>query len=78
VKPGIGQQQIEKIARGQPSRIPEDLTIRARLKAITPREPSVIRWRYGGEGQGGEVTRRIFAKAGVPETAPDESHTPAR
>ena len=30
------------------------LTMRVRLKAITPAEPSEIQWRYGGEAQGGQ------------------------
>ncbi len=78
VMPATGQQdtgQIDTIVRSGAIQFPEDLTIRARLKAITPSEPSVIRWRYGGEGQGGEVIRGIFAKADVPEDASEESHT---
>ena len=72
-----GQQdirQIDRVVRAETIHVPEDLTIRARLKAILPSEPSVIRWRYGGEGQGGEVIRGIFAKAEVPGNASDESH----
>lgn len=74
VEPGVGQQQIDKLTPDEPIQILEDVTIRARLKAITPSEPSVIRWRYGGEGQGGEVIRGIFTKPGVPEDASDERH----
>ena len=63
------------IVQSRPSRILETLTVRVRLLAITPREPTAIRWRHGGEGQGGEVVRGVFPKVGVVSGAPAEAHT---
>lgn len=58
----------------RPVRVPENLTVRVRLTNIVPEEPTPIRWRYGGEGQGGEVIRGVFPRIGVPADAPAESH----
>jgi hypothetical protein len=63
------------IVQSQSFRMPENLTIRVRLKSITPAEPTPIQWRHGGEGEGGDVIRGVFPKAGVPADAPVESHT---
>lgn len=69
-------EQIDlQIIRSQPFRIPDTLTLRVRLKNISPKEPMPIRWRYGGEGQGGEVYRGVFPKPGVNADAPAEAHT---
>ena len=62
------------ILQSQTFRVPENLTIRVRLKSITPEEPTPIQWRYGGEGQGGKVIRGVFPKAGIQVDAPIESH----
>jgi len=74
---GLAQQDTEQIdvpiIKAQPFRIPEDLAVRVRLKSITPKEPTPIEWRYGGEGQGGDVIRGVFAKPGVPADAPAEA-----
>lgn len=53
--------------------VPDNLTLRVRLERITPQEPTPIRWRHGGEGQGGEVVRGVFPKDGVPETSAPEA-----
>ena len=51
--------------------MPEGLTLRVRLAAITPAEPMDIAWRYGGEGLGGEVVRGVAAaKLPVGEWSP--------
>ncbi len=63
------------VIRSQPFRIPDMLTLRVRLKKISPEEPTPIRWRYGGEGQGGKVYRGIFPKPGVGTDAPAEANT---
>ena len=62
------------IVQSQPFRIPEALTIRVRLKNISPEAPTPIEWRHGGEGQGGEVIRGVFPKVGVAAGAPAEAH----
>ncbi len=62
------------IVQSQPFRIPETLTVRVRLLSITPQEPSAIRWRHGGEGQGGEVIRGVFPRVGVLSGTPVEAH----
>jgi len=73
---GQDTEQIDvPILKSQSFRVPENLTVRVRLKSITPPEPTPIQWRYGGEGQGGEVIRGVFPKAGIPVDAPIESHT---
>lgn len=70
------QQDTEQIdllvVRQEAHRAPEGLSIRARLREITPPEPTEIRWRHGGEGQGGEVIRGVFPKPGA---AADEPQT---
>jgi hypothetical protein len=63
------------IVQPQPFRIPETLTIQVCLKNISPEAPTPIRWRHGGEGQGGEVYRGVFPKVGVAAGAPAEAHT---
>lgn len=63
------------IVQPKPFRIPETLTIRVRLKNILPEAPTPIRWRHGGEGQGGEVYRGVFPRVGVAAGAPAEAHT---
>jgi hypothetical protein len=73
---GQDTEQIDvPILQSQSFRVPENLTVRVRLKSITPTQPTPIQWRHGGEGQGGEVIRGVFPKAGVPADAPVESHT---
>ncbi len=62
------------ILKSQSFRVPDDLAVRVRLKSITPAEPTLIEWRHGGEGQGGEVIHGVFAKVGVPADAPAEAH----
>jgi len=75
---GLARQDTEQIdipiLHSQSFRVPENLTVRVRLRSITPAEPTPIQWRHGGEGQGGEVIRGVFPKAGVPADAPAESH----
>ena len=55
----LARQDTEQIdipvVRSQAFRVPDTLTIRVRLTNITPAVPTSIRWRYGGEGQGGKV-----------------------
>jgi hypothetical protein len=74
----LGGQDTEQIdlpiLRAESFRVPENLTVRVRLQSITPAEPTPIQWRHGGEGQGGDVTRGVFPKAGVPADARAESH----
>jgi hypothetical protein len=56
-----GQEQVDRpLAERAGHRAPDGLLMRVRLKAITPTEPSEIHWRYGGEGQGGEVIRGVL------------------
>src|SRR6185295_18334789 len=63
-RPSEGQQddkaQVDVATKGDSFKIPADLTIRARLTAITPVEASSITWRWGGEGLGGEVQKGEF------------------
>jgi len=63
------------IVQSQSFRVPDNLTIRIRLKGIEPGNPTSIKWRHGGEGQGGKVIRGVFPKVGVPADAPPEAHT---
>ena len=76
---GLAQQDTEQIdvpiVQSQSFRVPETLSIRVRLKNIAPDEPTPIKWRHGGEGQGGKVHRGVFPKLGVPADAPVEAHT---
>ncbi len=62
------------VLRSASFRVPDDLTLRIRLKSITPETPTPIEWRYGGEGQGGEVLRGVFARVGVAVDAPPATH----
>lgn len=39
------------------------IKFRTRVTALTPTEPVALRWRYGGEGQGGQVFRGTLAEA---------------
>jgi len=72
---GRDTEQIDlPIVQSQPFRIPETLTLRVRLKRISPETATPIQWRHGGEGQGGEVYRGVFPKAGIPAGAPAEAH----
>jgi len=76
---GLAQQDTEQIdvpiRRSRSFRVPDKLTVRVRLKNIAPEEPTPIKWRHGGEGQGGEVSRGVFPKVGVPTDASAEAHT---
>ncbi|MHC4399778.1 MAG: hypothetical protein ACYTG0_08870, partial [Planctomycetota bacterium] len=76
--PAVGAADSEQIdvaiVRADPIEVPADFTMRARLTAITPEEPTPIRWRYGGEGQGGSVVRGRFHKVGVDPNEADEAH----
>ncbi len=71
---GLARQDTEQIdlpvLRSASFRVPDNLTLRVRLKSITPEEPTPIEWRYGGEGQGGQVIHGVFAKVGVVADAP--------
>ncbi|MCL4207323.1 MAG: hypothetical protein KJ000_32985 [Pirellulaceae bacterium] len=62
------------VVRTEPQQIPADLTVRVRLRSIVPDEPTPIRWRYGGEGQGGEVIRGVFPKPDVAADAAEAAH----
>ncbi len=46
--------------------IPEDLTIRVRVTALEPVEPTPIQWRVGGEGLGGDVIKGAMTKTDTP------------
>src|SRR4051794_25638227 len=51
--------------------VPPELTVRARVTAINPAEPTDIAWRHGGEGLGGTVTRGVLGtKLGLGEWSP--------
>ena len=75
---GLAQQDIAQIdipvLRATSFRVPDNLTLRVRLKSITPAVPTPIEWRYGGEGQGGQVIHGVFAKVGVAADAPPAAH----
>jgi len=75
---GFAQQDTEQIdvpiLRSAAFQVPDNLTLRVRLKSITPEEPTPIEWRHGGEGQGGQVIRGVFAKTGVPADARPEAN----
>jgi hypothetical protein len=63
-EPQPDNQQIDLlIEKHTGHRAPDGLTMRVRLQAITLAEASEIQWRYGGEGQGGEVIRGTFSKS---------------
>ncbi len=75
---GFTQQDTEQIdlpiVRSGSFRIPDNLTLRVRLKSITPDEPTPVEWRYGGEGQGSEVIHGVFPKPGAPADARAQAH----
>jgi len=53
-------------------KLPQDFTLRVRLTAIEPQEPTPINWRWGGEGLGGEVVRgTLVEKANIGEWSPE-------
>jgi len=58
----LAQEQVDQATKGSTFVMPTDLTIRARLTAITPSEPSSITWRWGGEGLGGNVEKGSFGE----------------
>ncbi len=75
---GLAQQDTAQIdlpvLRPTAFRVPDNLTLRVRLTSITPATPTPIEWRYGGEGQGGQVIHGVFAKVGVAADAPPAAH----
>ncbi len=58
--------QVDVVVGGRTVELPKDLTLRARVTAITPDEPCPIAWRWGGEGLGGEPVRGFFSEAPLP------------
>jgi hypothetical protein len=54
--------QVDVASKGATFTVPGDLTLRARVTAITPSEPTSIAWRWGGEGLGGEVVKGSFGE----------------
>jgi hypothetical protein len=58
--------QVDVVVGGGTAAVPKDLTLRARVTAITPAEPGPIAWRWGGEGLGGEPVRGFFSEAPLP------------
>lgn len=58
----LAQEQVDVATKGMTVVLPPDLTIRARVTAITPSEPTSITWRWGGEGLGGEVHKGEFGQ----------------
>jgi hypothetical protein len=59
---GQDNSQVDVELRNDSFSVPADLTIRARISAITPSEPSSIHWRWGGEGLGGTPTSGVFGE----------------
>ena len=53
------------VVRSAAFRPPEGLSLRVRVVQLTPREPTAVAWRHGGEGQGGDVIRGRFGKPGT-------------
>jgi len=53
--------QVDLLTADDTWAMPEDLTVRVRVTAITPNEPTGIEWRWGGEGLGGKPTRGTLA-----------------
>ena len=52
----VDTEQIDVITVTEPMRtLPDDLTLRARVTSLAEPGPVTIRWRYGGETQGGAV-----------------------
>lgn len=75
-------QPLDILVPDDAGEVPPDLTLRARVIAITPSEPSDIAWRQGGEGLGGLVTRGVLG-AKVPvgqwtEPVPVASFSPGK
>ena len=58
--------QVDVVTGGGTAAVPKDLTLRARVTAISPAEPGPIAWRWGGEGLGGDVVRGHFSEAALP------------
>jgi hypothetical protein len=58
--------QVDVVVGGRTVDLPKDLTLRARVVAITPAEAGPIAWRWGGEGLGGEPVRGFFSEAPLP------------
>ena len=58
----LTQEQVDVATKGATVVMPPDLTIRARVTAITPAEPTSITWRWGGEGLGGGVEKGTFGE----------------
>src|SRR5438046_1198286 len=56
------QAPVDIAARDDSWSVPANLTLRARVTAITPPEPVDLNWRQGGEGLGGEVTHGTLAQ----------------
>jgi hypothetical protein len=54
--------QVDVASKGATFTLPGDLTLRARVTAITPSEPTSITWRWGGEGLGGTVEKGEFGQ----------------
>jgi len=54
--------QVDVASKDLTFTVPVDLTIRARVTAITPPEPAAITWRWGGEGLGGTPERGTFGE----------------
>lgn len=46
--------------------VPTNLTLRVRVTALDPAEPTAIEWRHSGEGMGGEVVKGALTKPGEP------------
>jgi hypothetical protein len=59
-----GQVDIETVEQAAAVALPDDFTVRARVAAISPEEPTAIAWRYGGEGAGGEPVSGVFPAPG--------------
>ncbi len=53
----LAQEQVDKELREDVWVVPPDLTLRARVTALTPAEPTKIEWRHLGEGLGGSPVR---------------------
>lgn len=54
--------QVDVATERRDASMPDDFTVRARVVAITPDEPTAIAWRWGGEGLGGAVHRGTLAE----------------
>ena len=65
--PAAGQDRVDEaidviVVEEPQRRMPEDFTLRARVTRIAPSEPTDIRWRHGGQGLGGDVTRGVLGE----------------